>query len=311
MKRPLKLTSEMEEYIEQTEPIISFLCRSQQWDGISESRIYEWLSNFSDLEGRYYALKILRNCIYYSEEDLIQLLRNGLYEKIYGKEIKKRIVEKGELSVTTSIISSEIDLMKSKTLFIPLLDKNKPHESGAQLSRYLIQNLRISEKQSDYHWNIKQEHLENHDILVIVDDCIGSGDQLRNFWSSPELEKIRDAAEEGIIRCYYMVITGYKKNIDDFKGSFKNLDIRICDPLTDRHRVFSKNSIFWKNDEELNAAVEYFKKIEEVRDIPMYGYVGMDFAVIIHKSTPDWSLPIFWKKSLEWNILVKRKNSYE
>jgi len=303
--------SQKKSYIDETSRIISLMCRANQWNGLTEGAIQEWLRNFRDQEGLYFASKIIRKWLYYSEDDIISLLRFGLYDKIYAQELISEIIQDGNLMIPNYITSSIIKSKFKKTLFIPLLDSNKPHESGLQFSRYLVQKLKVESNQSLFHYDIQPNHLNEYDKLVIVDDCIGSGQQLVDFWLSPQLKNIREATQENKIKCYYLILIGYKNTIEDIIATIPKLKIIICVPLTDQYRVFSNESInrYWNDNEELEDARNYFLKLTQERGIPMYGFAGLDFAVIIHRNIPDWSLPIFWKGSSDWKFLIERKNS--
>jgi len=96
------------------------------------------------------------------------------------------------------------------------------------------------------------------------------------------------------------------------KTKTDDLEIIVCDVLTEKYRVFSDESIgfFWTDKDQLAKAKEYFSRLEQDRGVPMYGYGALDFAVIIHRNIPDWTLPIFWKDATDWNILLPRKDSH-
>jgi len=305
-----KHLEKMKDYLEQKKRLISFMCRANQWDGLTESKINGWLNNFHDIEGQYYALKILNNCIYYSENDVIDLLRYGFYDLILATEIKKEIIKKKSITETPSIIDAQMRALRDKTLFLPLLDSGKPHESGLQFIRYLVQNQIINDSQTSFPGKLTAAQLDQYKIIVIVDDCIGSGQQISDYWDSSELRTVKKLAEGKGIIFYYLALVGYRERIDAIKGALTGLKVIVCEALTHRHRVFEKESIYWGEADELENAKKYFSDIQRIRGVKMLGHDSLDFAVIIHRNVPDWSLPIFWMKGTDWNVLLERKNSH-
>lgn len=303
----------MTDFIDQARVHFSYMCKSNQWDALSEASVCEWLSNFHDLKGRYFGSKILLNAIYYSEKDIIELFKYGLNEKIFAKKVISEMKKEEDYLILPSITSARIRKVRDKTLFIPLLNKGKPHESGLQFSRYLIQGLGINPVQSVFHSEIKPETLIDYKNIVIVDDCIGSGDQLFNFWDSLEMENVKQIAKNYSIEFYYLVLAGYEQTLIEMQKELKDLKVVVCEVLSDNHRVFSEKGIgnLWKDSGELAEAKAYFASLEHNRGIKMYGYNSLDFAVIFHRNIPDWSLPIFWKRTSDWNYLLPRKGSNE
>lgn len=79
--------------------------------------------------------------------------------------------------------------------------------------------------------------------------------------------------------------------------------------LSDYHRVFSDDNYIWNDNKERDNALALFESLTKNVGISLKGYKGLDFAFIMHKTIPDWSLPIFWKYNNDWNLLMRRKNS--
>ena len=107
----------------------------------------------------------------------------------------------------------------------------------------------------------------------------------------------------------YLTLFGYNKSIYNLQKEFSNLNIYCVRELNDQHRVFSDSSYVWKDENEKAKAFDLFNSLAENAGVPIYGYKGLDFAFIMHKTIPDWSLPIFWKQNSDWKLLLRRKNS--
>lgn len=304
---------EHQQYLDEKMHQLRVVCQSQ-WDYLKYSDLDKWLNdNFqNDIEGRYYATKILLHTVYYTKKDLEKLLKYGLNERIYGETIKAELIDRGDIHITTSVAEGMVHKLRQKTFFVPLLDSDKPSESGNGVIGDLVHKLDVTEEQVDFHWNVTEEKLKNHEILIFADDCIGSGSQLKKFWNSEAIKRVRTICEKQGIKVYYLVLLGYNKNLQKLKESDKlnGIEVVVCDLLSDKNRVFSEDNIIWdKETNEMKTAIEYFERIRKEKGVNFLGFKKLDFAVILHDRLPNWSLPIFWKKSGDWKILLKRKTS--
>jgi hypothetical protein len=284
-----------------------------QWDYLNFKDLSNWLDdNFgNDLEGRFYGLKILLHTIYYSKKDLEKLLIYGLNEKIYGEKIKFDLIQNGNIYLSNSETETLVNNQKNLTLFIPLLDSDKPHESGNTLIGDLVHKLDVSEHQVDFHWNVDEDKLKNFKIVIFVDDCLGSGNQLRRFWNSKKIVELKSLFIKYEIEVYYLVLVGYDKSLIKLneRQNLKGIKVVICDILTEKNRIFSIDNIIWDNAEEMNRVITYFEGIAKERGINFFGYKNLDFAIILHDRLPNWSLPIFWKEMVGWKCLIRRKTT--
>ncbi|MFD1257317.1 hypothetical protein ACFQ3S_10960 [Mucilaginibacter terrae] len=292
---------------------LRIVCLSQ-WDYLKYSNVSNWLEdNFkNDIEGKYYATKILLHTLYYSKKDLEKLLLYGLNEKIYGELLKSELIRTDNIYIQHSDAETRILKLKQASFFIPLSDSDKPQESGNAIVADLVHKLEVPAKDVDFVKNVDKNKLLDKKYLIFVDDCIGSGDQLRDFLNSPKVEEIKNMCQELDISIYYLALVGYQYNVEEliFNQYTVGVRIRVCDLLTEKNRVFSDENVIWASKEEKVAAVQYFKNIESTKGIDLFGHGHLDFAIILHNRVPDWSLPIFWKEMTGWKCLIKRKNTY-
>jgi len=284
-----------------------------KWDYLNYTDLCDWLDdNFgNDLEGRYYALKILLHTIYYSKKDLEKLLIFGLNEKIYGDIIKSELIKNENIYLSTSEAAAKVNNLRYSSFFVPLLDINKPSESGNSIIGDLVHKLDINEEQVDFHWNVTEDKLKKFNTLIFVDDCLGSGNQLKRFWNSLKMKEIRALSVKYKIDVYYLVLIGYDRSLKKLydSGQLDGIKVVICDILSDKNRIFSDSNIIWEDDDELKHALAYFERINEEKGINLLGYRRLDFALIIHDRLPNWSLPIFWKEMVGWKCLLRRKTT--
>jgi hypothetical protein len=303
-----------QQYLDERIHQLRIVCQSQ-WDYLTFSDVCNWLDdNFkNDVEGKYYATKILLHTVYYKKQDIENLLAYGLEEKIYGRMVKDELLTQENIYLSNSEALAKAEKLKETTFFVPLLDSNKPHESGNSVIGDLVHKQGVSPRQVAFHWDITKEKLAGDKLLIFVDDCVGSGNQLKRFWNSSAIQGIKRICEELGIRIYYLVLVGYENNLTVLKEENKlvGIDIAVCDVLTDKNRVFSNDNIIWdKGSNERERVVEYFKKVQNQRGINFLGFTKLDFSVILHDRLPNWSLPMFWKETTSWKSLLRRKTTF-
>lgn len=304
-------------YINRCKAYIAFMLSQQQWSGLTKATVEEWIENFRDLseEEKCLVYRLLTSIIYFSENDVIEALKEGIHHCLYYESIlKKQITSDFSLSAKAlaNIESEEL----AKTCFIPLLDSDAPHESGNYVTRTLVQQGIIKSTQSVFLDKLPDLLKRGaFSRLVIVDDCVGSGDQLDTFWTEARVnvdgssKRLRDLCNEYGVDANYLTLFGYINSIENLKTRFTDLKIWCVRCLSDTQRVFMDDSYVWKNQDELNKAKALFESITQAVGIPLYGYKGLDFAFIMHRTIPDWSLPLFWMEKPDWRLLMRRKNS--
>ena len=304
-------------YINKCKAFIDFMFTQQQWSGLTKAAIDSWLSNFRGLplEEQELVYKLLTNLIYFSENDVTDALKMGVYNCLSYSDILERQKSSG-FSLSTNTLKNAHKSNINNSCFVPLLDSGAPHESANNICRTLVQQGIIPAERSKFINQVpdllKAGQINN---LVIVDDCVGSGDQLRTFWEETRIDvdgsslSIKELCKKYGAKANYLTLFGYNKSIDELRIEFPDLNIICVRELNDQHRAFSDSSYIWKDIEEKTKAFALFDSLAKNAGIPTYGYKNLDFAFVMHKTIPDWSLPIFWKENSDWKLLLRRKNS--
>ncbi|AFM02260.1 hypothetical protein Desde_3998 [Desulfitobacterium dehalogenans ATCC 51507] len=304
--------------IHKCKAFINFMLTQQQWSGITKAEIDQWVNNFKGLNPNELLLvyKLLANLIYYSENDVIDALREGVYNCLFYNILLDK-QKSAKFGFSAHALSSVLKDELKKTCFIPLLDSDSPHESANYLARLLVQQQLVDAHQSMFLDDaVGPIETGRYSRLVIIDDCIGSGDQLRGFWNDTaklSIDGIEISLDEfcklNSVDISYLTLFGYDKSIDQLKREIPQLNICCVRMLSDSQRVFFENSYIWTNEEERHQAQTLFSELTKEHGIPLFGHGDLDFAFIMHKTIPDWSLPMFWKERPDWKLLMRRKNS--
>ena len=92
------MTINYQRYLDDKVHQLRVVVRSQ-WDFLNYSSLTAWLEdNFgSDIEGKYYATKILLHTLYYKRTDIVKLIEYGLFEKIYGSIVKTNLIDRNNI----------------------------------------------------------------------------------------------------------------------------------------------------------------------------------------------------------------------
>ena len=304
-------------FITKCKNFISFMLSQQQWSGLTQENIDLWLKNFEELSAEELVLvyKLLTNILYFSENDVIDSLRKGIFQCLSYNDVLTKQITTG-FSTSQHALETIHQSNINQVCIVPLLDQGAPFESSNNICRLLVQQGIVPQKSITSIENVP-ELLKKYKIdkFVIVDDCVGTGEQLRTFWNRTcvdddgEKLSIKSLCEKYNLTAFYLTLFGYENSIIQLKDEIESLSIICVQILKDQHRVFDDNSYIWENMEERDQAYKLLLSLTKNVAIPILGFQELDFAFIMHKTIPDWSLPLFWKTNSEWNFLLGRKNS--
>jgi len=304
-------------HIDKYKAYIDFMLSQQQWSGITKAEVDQWLDNFRYLNSYelYLVYKLFANIIYFSEKDVLDALQEGINARLFSDIILKKQKD-NDFSCSQKSLKNSLNEELNYSIFIPLLDKNAPHESANYVTRLLVQHGIIDQKQSVFLNQIVDKWTNNpFSNLIIIDDCVGSGDQLRNFWKKSFVIENGTSISLDLfcrkhnVKAYYLSLFGYDLSIESLQREFPTLNICCVHLLSDDQRVFSEKSYIWANKQERQDALMLFSEITDNVGIKLYGYKELDFAFIMHQTIPNWSLPLFWQENSDWKLLLRRKNS--
>lgn len=302
-------------WLERQKRLSDFYIEARCWDGIDHETFAAWLQNFPDDEGQYYALRLLHRFIYYSENDVVQLCRYGIFNLLLGADLLDD-QRASDFSRSQKQLEQKMGLAIASSRFVPLLDQVKPYESGNLITHILVHKLSFSGSLIINPDDVVREIQKGCQHIIIVDDCVGSGDQITAYWTKPfrfkgsYLISFRDVAQSfPKVRFHYLALVAAAKGIRKAIKSTSGLNILSCETLTDDYRVFSKGSRFFSSEQEKKRAREYLTALLKPQRISIMGYDNLDFAVAFHHNIPDWSLPLFHKRRDNWRPLMIRKDS--
>lgn len=273
----------------------------------------KWLSNFHDIpDGQYIACRLLNRFLYYSDKDIKKLLVDAIND-IYSQLVVLPLQLSKNFSSLPSENEYEIGEAIKRTLFIPLTPWGDPGASGLYIMR-CIHNYYKPRVQSCNVSDIVDSMSASYDRIVIVDDFVGSGKQFTDFLADAEIKggvPLRDWCHSHQIQANYLALIGYEKALEKLRSDFNDINIIFAEVLDDSHRIFTSNHLCWDDAEEQQAVRDILEIELSKFGIKLLGFNDLDFAVAVHDTIPDWSLPMLYKKTNGWNMLIERKDSYE
>lgn len=282
--------------------------RYRFYDRLDLYDVYRWLDNFQDSEQEL-AVSVFEKLEYYREEDLLGILSKGLNRIISDcwKDDKKVV----------------------NLIFVPL---GRPGKSG-HVIQYMVKNLLKSKrpihtKKVSFYNHPKEldvQTLTDEDVVVFLDDIIGSGD---TFISdvSPVIVKTNKFGEKvelpnewsigGIVKADTLYRTVLLSCIVMDKGKAR---IEASFPFVklygeERIHAFSKNKSpfggYLKMKQVREFCYRYGTKICKDREL---GYSNSQALILFAHAIPNNTLPIIWVDEYEdggvkknWQPLIAR-----
>ncbi|WP_306642750.1 phosphoribosyltransferase-like protein [Sanyastnella coralliicola] len=311
--------SEKEEFIEYAIEKVYFFIDSQFWSKFDVSKVQSWMQNFRSLDERYCAAKLLDRFVYYSEDDVIQLLKHGLNELFLRRDYLRAEDESG-YSLTNDELQSLKNQFIRKTALLPLSEGN-PTESSHAVARILSNEIGFPEQNVLSPSNLESDYFNNFDRILIIDDFVGSGDQIIEFWNLFDTK----VDEESIkmyefphkfpnidIQYFCLVVTkeGYDRFYNEELEHMKNLTIRYCEMLPTKFKIFGDDSVYF-DQEEREECKAIIQNLISDKGFGLTGYRQLEYAVAFHHCIPDASLPLFYEKKENWNYLLRNKRTQE
>ncbi len=278
-----------------------------QWDDIDISDLNRWLGNFPGDEGQYYAMQLLNRFIFYSERDVIRMLRHGVHKVLLYKPSISWLLD-SNFAISLADQERRVREALTKIVFSPLLDRDKPSESGNTLCRYLNRDLDVASSQICQPRSLARVK----DVqVVIVDDFIGSGEQIIDFWNEPKLERrsLAALARENHLQVAYLCLVATRSGLTEAARHTAGLELLTCEVLEEHHRVFHVPSMYFGGASEVARAKRYLHRICSSSGVLLLGFRNLDYAIAFHHAVPDATLPLFYESKRSWKRLIRRRRA--
>lgn len=313
-KRADKLPKE--DFIEYALDKVYFYIESKFWSKITIKQVKLWMQNFIDLNEQYCAAKLLDRFVYYSEEDIICLLKYGLKEVIFNELQLTHEIE-SNFNITENELFAKWEQFKAQTALIPM--GKGLTDSSKHIARYFCNDIGFPESNVIDSNNIDSNFIKKFKRVLMIDDFLGSGDQLIEFWNYQDItidgyqKKMFElpAQFEQISFDYFCLVAteeGLERFFSEELDHNKGLKIINCEVLKKKFKIFGQNSVYF-TEEEMHDCKQILQKVSERCGTKLLGHNDMDYAIAFHHCIPDTSLPIFYEENAKWHYLIRSKKT--
>lgn len=196
-------------------------------------------------------------------------------------------------------------------LVVPLQDEGIPSESSHAVARIIKQEGIVAAGNMVFPRDLLTR-LKGIHTVAVVDDHVGSGTQIEDFWTKPQrFDGARDrialrklAAALPKLSFSFIVFAGVKESLARLRAGYADIEIVCPEVIDDRHRVFSGDSQIWRDQEERDHAKSALERVCGPAGVPLVGFNDFDYAYATQLGTPDWTIPMLrWRRN-GWTPLL-------
>jgi hypothetical protein len=276
-----------------SEEILEFLKRVNRYKGqpVMPDHVRTWLGQFGSEANQRLMFKVLCSVRFFSEFEIRSRLSD--LHSIISKEIGL-LIRHGTGRVEHLAVSYLEGVAKSGYQYARLYS-----EENKIIARNVVEPSKLA---SAFQGTVK--------AVLWVDDFIGTGSTIVK-----QFEEHRDdlvaLQKQYDVRYFVGVIAGLQesqaKASEALDGLGLRIELRVCEPLSNRDQCFSPESGVFEDDEErLRAkriAEDFGRRI--VAKHPL-GFGDCGTCVVFERSCPNNNLPVLWGNSNGWAPLFPR-----
>ena len=298
----MKLPDNIDYFVESTITTGKQLIERGFWE-IPESRLDSWWRQFCGHEEKFFAACLLDQTIFRSRHQFESALRALFRSNLFGA------VFPGEHDLClTEAIQGRPD---PKIRLIPVIcESDPPTKSGPLVMRRLQRILRLNSKWMCWPW-LAPQAIEEQDveIIVFVDDFLGSGRQFETFFEKWDFPKKLDSR----VKYIYAPVIAHQVGLDYLAKVLPSVTVVCVEKLGDSHRFFNETTWHHIGQGQVTAddAKTWYldfatKRKIAPRSVSPLGYGELELAFGFSHATPNNSLPILWCSSEDWQPLLER-----
>jgi len=276
----------------------------------SPEEILRWLNNFSKKREIYLALILANNILYYTLEK-----NRSLWRLILMNRVKLFLLAKFFPNVAPPDIEEWFQrYVQDKCVFVGFGEAGKSAQSMVYYFKQAQITGDLSYMERFQFLQCSSGELSEKEIVFLLDDFIGSGDQAEQNWFNKESsgnkkgKSFNDIHKENPqLQFFYLALVGCNegKKLIEAKTPLK---IILGQELDETFKCFSDCSMIYTDANERAEAKRIMKeKGRMLHQFPL-GYKNMQLAIAFYHNTPDNSLPVIWKKMPDesWYPLFER-----
>jgi hypothetical protein len=282
---------------------IKTYCDTNIWP-FSFEQFGAWLNNFDCKKEEYLALQILDNLIVRSNNMAKASYARLLHSTIRQFLLSNTCINVGNLPKWKEHLSA--GSLSKHLRFCPVKLENDQGESGSVIYRMLSQELN-----TDRYSLAKSNELP--EVIILIDDFIGSGTQFDDFSRQIELESLLD---NSIV--LYCPLIGFEVGIKFIQSKFPKLHILPAELIYESDSLFNglPTNLF-KNDqqntiEDIQNLFELMHQKYAPKMKNWFGFDGASLPLAFEWGCPNQSPPLLYmnksKHKNNWQQLFSRRS---
>lgn len=291
------------------------LIRTRVIEGIELAQLDQWWLNFDTDEEKYLAAHLLDSLVYRtikmlesSSQYILHMILPDALEK--ANKFNADTLHDFLIKLKNKDANLKIRFMAVEGKFrCPDGTIHQPvAKSGPELLRIFLKSAPVSQKLAIHPDNI-YDLTSDVDILVFIDDCLGSGAQFLEFAHAYDLQTLSHTKT-----LIYIPYVAHTDGINELAVKLPQLIVRPVEVLEKSSDFFiacNDDATIWKRDKKNTVAAVKAFYLDVLKKRGINGSEGAyckNICLSFQTSTPNNSLKIFRVQTDKWNQLFARQN---
>lgn len=278
------------------------------WSEIDVSILERWLGNFNTTEEKYFSALILDKIIYRNDMTIKSML-----SKLFHIDLPNILEDKGIYEIEMNLyewekmLKNPIDKDEIPFRFTTITSEKELGDSGSDYMRRLRRYYLVHRKLII---RIDDEKDKNVNTLIVIDDLIASGEQVKTF-----IEENRQKINQ-YRYVIFIPLIAHVNGIEEIEKKIKKL---VHTEFLNEDTIFIKaveyiseeNSFFYENDN--TKLIDGENTIQEIKDFytnftkdkfkscEVYGVGSLSLLLMFSSGIPDNTLPILHETNEDTN----------
>lgn len=293
-------------YIDKIKERCEDLISHNIWEGVSQIKLNQWLSNFETDEEQYFSACLLDSLIFRSEAQTISLIKQ-LFQRVLPDLNRVDPMPIGKIKDWLKAVNKNNGVYPLLRFVSVVQETDPPTKSAYIIARYMKRDLHVAEELIIKPWEINNCLKNGIKMYIFIDDFLGSGDQFNTLLENSDLTK------QASLYVAYTPLVVHEKGCKFLKEEHPNLRLRGVESLDKSHMVFhDESNCFNDGVNTPEGAKNFYYELLKKKKIEIFGeqrngYGTLELAYVFNHAVPDNCLPIFyWDKNPEWKPLFDR-----
>lgn len=296
---------DLDQHVDSVHRRVECLVSTQLWD-LDRSRLNGWWSQFCTKTERFFAACLLDSLIYRSRNQFSAGIRT-LYRQSVRWAAVKEVPGTDDLDLIRLLQQQQPGLVRLTPV---ICEHDPPTKSGPLILRRTKKALDIREECMAWPWSLRklidQAHIQ---VVVFVDDFLGTGDQFCEFIST----MLKGDLDSGV-NWIYAPIVAHAQGVQKVRSAFPQITIVHAELLDEQHDFFNEHYWLTVSNGAISSAdaTDFYEsflrkhRLQASLKSPAKGYGDLSLCFGFEHATPDNTLPILWHSDTSWTNLLQR-----